>query len=61
MRSLNRTGFLHTLKIVQSVQAFFPPGLAGDAVAMASEGKLFDGGCIFVWSGLVCGGRRSAC
>ena len=37
--SINRTGFLHTLKIVQSVQAFFPPGMAGDAVAMAEKGR----------------------
>ena len=36
--SMGRTGFLHTLKIVQSVQAVFPPGLAGDAMAMASRG-----------------------
>ncbi len=37
--SINRTGFLHTLKIVQSVQAVFPPGMAGDAVAMAEKGR----------------------
>ena len=39
MSSINRPALLHTLKIVQSVQAFFPPGLAGDAVAMASKGR----------------------
>jgi ABC-2 type transport system permease protein len=37
--SINRPSLLHALKIVQSVQAFFPPGLAGDAVAMASKGR----------------------
>jgi ABC-2 type transport system permease protein len=37
--SINRPTLLHTLKVVQSVQAFFPPGLAGDAVAMASNGR----------------------
>ncbi len=37
--SVNRARFLHTLKIVQSVQAVFPPGMAGDAVAMAEKGR----------------------
>ena len=35
--SMGRTGFLHTLKIVQSVQAVFPPGLAGDALAIRAR------------------------
>jgi ABC-2 type transport system permease protein len=37
--SINRTEFFHTLKLIQSVQIFFPPGLAGDAVAMADKGR----------------------
>ena len=37
--SMNRTGFLHTLQIAQSVQAVFPPGMAGDAVASAARGR----------------------
>ncbi len=41
--AVSRTGFLHTLKIVQGVQAFFPPGLAGDAVAMAAKGSSLTG------------------
>ena len=44
MSSINRPALLHTLKIVQSVQAFFPPGLAGDAVAMASKGRYLTAG-----------------
>jgi ABC-2 type transport system permease protein len=37
--SINRPALLHTLKIVQAVQVFFPPGLAGDGVAMAAKGR----------------------
>jgi ABC-2 type transport system permease protein len=39
MSSVNRPALLHTLKIVQSVQGFFPPGMAGDAVAGAAGGR----------------------
>jgi ABC-2 type transport system permease protein len=41
--AVSRTGFLHSLKIVQAVQAFFPPGLAGDSVAMAAKGSFVTG------------------
>jgi len=41
--SISRPVLLHTLKIVQSVQVFFPPGLAGDAVAMAAKGRYMAG------------------
>lgn len=41
--SINRPVLLHTLKIVQSAQALFPPGLAGDAVAMAAKGRYLAG------------------
>ncbi len=37
--SINQPALLHMLKIVQSVQIFFPPGLGGDAVAMAGNGR----------------------
>jgi ABC-2 type transport system permease protein len=36
---ISRPLLLHALKIVEMVQVFFPPGLAGDAVAMASNGR----------------------
>jgi ABC-2 type transport system permease protein len=38
-RAIDRAATLHVLKVVQSVQEVFPPGLAGDAVAMASGGR----------------------
>ncbi len=41
--SINRPALLHTLKIVQAVQIFLPPGLAGDAVAMAAKGRYLAG------------------
>ena len=59
MISINRPGLLHTLKIVQSVQAFFPPGLAGDAVAMASKGRHLAAGaflCEVAFYAVVAGG-----
>jgi ABC-2 type transport system permease protein len=37
--AIDRPPLLHTLKVVQSVQIVFPPGLAGDAVAMAGKGR----------------------
>jgi ABC-2 type transport system permease protein len=37
--SMGRTGFLHTLKIVESVQAMFPPGMAGNALGFAQKGR----------------------
>jgi len=41
--SVNRPALLHTLKTVEAVQEFFPPGLAGDAVAMAAKGRYLTG------------------
>ena len=37
--AISRAATLHTLKVVQKVQQFFPPGMAGDAVAMAASGQ----------------------
>jgi ABC-2 type transport system permease protein len=37
--AINRAATFHTLTVVQKVQQFFPPGLAGDAVAMAASGQ----------------------
>ncbi len=37
--SIDQVGLLHTLKLAQAVQVVFPPGLAGDAVAMAAKGS----------------------
>ncbi len=37
--SMSRTEFLHAVKVVQSVQAVFPPGMAGDALGIAQKGR----------------------